>query len=108
MHGNVAEWTASDYLSYNAEKSVDTSDVSLVRKVVRGGSWNDRPKDPVRHTAALTSPIALCLMSDFVLSAKRMTRNWQASSAKYMEIYNRSDVLWIRNFRCRIDHFKIV
>ena len=31
MHGNAAEWTASNY-----ESSTD--------KVVRGGSWNDRPK----------------------------------------------------------------
>lgn len=39
MHGNVAEWTSSDYISYPLKKS-ETSD----RKVVRGGSWTDRPK----------------------------------------------------------------
>ncbi|MDR2641822.1 MAG: SUMF1/EgtB/PvdO family nonheme iron enzyme [Planctomycetaceae bacterium] len=32
MHGNVAEWTASDYSPTDS------------RKVVRGGSWRDRPK----------------------------------------------------------------
>jgi formylglycine-generating enzyme required for sulfatase activity len=32
MHGNVAEWTASDYSATD------------LRKVVRGGSWRDRPK----------------------------------------------------------------
>ncbi|MDR1483406.1 MAG: SUMF1/EgtB/PvdO family nonheme iron enzyme [Planctomycetaceae bacterium] len=32
MHGNVAEWTASDY------SAIDS------RKVVRGGSWRDRPR----------------------------------------------------------------
>ncbi|MDR2168575.1 MAG: SUMF1/EgtB/PvdO family nonheme iron enzyme [Planctomycetaceae bacterium] len=32
MHGSVAEWTSSDY---------STTDL---RKVVRGGSWRDRPK----------------------------------------------------------------
>lgn len=31
MHGNVAEWTASDY------------DANSTQKVVRGGSWRDRP-----------------------------------------------------------------
>ena len=33
MHGNVAEWTASDY-------DKNTSNL----KTVRGGSWRDRPK----------------------------------------------------------------
>jgi formylglycine-generating enzyme required for sulfatase activity len=32
MHGSVAEWTSSDY------SPMDN------RKVVRGGSWRDRPK----------------------------------------------------------------
>ncbi|MDR1880156.1 MAG: SUMF1/EgtB/PvdO family nonheme iron enzyme [Tannerellaceae bacterium] len=41
MHGNIAEWTRSDYLSYPyTEKSKATSEY----KVVRGGSWIDRPK----------------------------------------------------------------
>lgn len=41
MHGNVAEWTRSDYVPYSAKKKKDsTSD----RKVVRGGSWIDHPK----------------------------------------------------------------
>ena len=39
MHGNVAEWTTSDYTLYPL-KSKRVSD----RKVVRGGSWTDRPK----------------------------------------------------------------
>ena len=34
MHGNVAEWTASDYPAGGG----------TTRKVVRGGSWLDRPK----------------------------------------------------------------
>lgn len=41
MHGNIAEWTRSDYLSYPyPEKAKEGSDY----KVVRGGSWIDRPK----------------------------------------------------------------
>jgi len=31
MHGNVAEWTLSSY-------------ADSARKVVRGGSWQDRPR----------------------------------------------------------------
>ncbi len=39
MHGNVAEWTRSEYRSY-----ADGSPLGEPgRKVVRGGSWNDRP-----------------------------------------------------------------
>ncbi|GHT37368.1 hypothetical protein FACS189427_10230 [Planctomycetales bacterium] len=40
MHGSVAEWTSSDYAPQGAiaEPSSDS------RKVVKGGSWRDRPK----------------------------------------------------------------
>jgi formylglycine-generating enzyme required for sulfatase activity len=39
MHGNVAEWTRSEYRSY-----ADGSPLGEAgRMVVRGGSWNDRP-----------------------------------------------------------------
>jgi formylglycine-generating enzyme required for sulfatase activity len=39
MHGNVAEWTCSDYkpYPYNGSKG------ECEKKVVRGGSWNDYP-----------------------------------------------------------------
>lgn len=41
MHGNVAEWTCSDYLAYPyREKTKETS----AYKVVRGGSYIERPK----------------------------------------------------------------
>jgi len=45
MHGNVAEWTATNYRSYSREDA-DGRDAatSSDRKVVRGGSWRDRPK----------------------------------------------------------------
>ncbi len=39
MHGNVAEWTLSDYQPYP-----DSNIASRVRKVVRGGSWRDLPR----------------------------------------------------------------
>ena len=44
MHGNVSEWTRSDYRSYpyDADDGRNAGDVA-VRKVVRGGSWRDRP-----------------------------------------------------------------
>jgi formylglycine-generating enzyme required for sulfatase activity len=38
MHGNVAEWTRSIYQPYPLNREVDTG-----RRVVRGGSWRDRP-----------------------------------------------------------------
>ena len=47
MHGNAAEWTATTYLPYpyGAGDNRDNRDAATVesRKVVRGGSWRDRP-----------------------------------------------------------------
>ena len=39
MHGNVAEWTLSDYLPCPGASGQPSA-----RKVVRGGSWMDRPR----------------------------------------------------------------
>ena len=39
MHGNVAEWTRSEYRDYATGKPIGEPG----RKVVRGGSWIDRP-----------------------------------------------------------------
>ena len=47
MHGNVAEWTRSDYRTGAAPRSPERSShqpFCIGRKVVRGGSWDDRPK----------------------------------------------------------------
>lgn len=41
MHGNIAEWTKSDYISYPYSGKVKTSSEY---KVVRGGSYIERPK----------------------------------------------------------------
>ena len=41
INGNVAEWTRSDYVSYPL---TNRSRVIAPEKVVRGGSWMDRPK----------------------------------------------------------------
>lgn len=47
MHGNVGEWTRSDYVSYPyKENSKETSEY----KVVRGGSWVERPKYSTAHS----------------------------------------------------------
>ncbi len=45
MHGNVAEWTRSVFKQYpyNENDGRNTSDAAQNR-VVRGGSWRDRPK----------------------------------------------------------------
>jgi len=44
MHGNVAEWTATSYPSHSGRADRRSTPTSDLRKVVRGGSWRDRPK----------------------------------------------------------------
>ena len=45
MHGNVQEWTRSTYRPYpNSETNAPKATGGTERKVVRGGSWRDRPK----------------------------------------------------------------
>lgn len=41
MHGNVAEWTRSDYQPYSLDGK---KQAPAAEKVVRGGSWIDHPK----------------------------------------------------------------
>ncbi|MCD7938093.1 MAG: SUMF1/EgtB/PvdO family nonheme iron enzyme [Tannerellaceae bacterium] len=41
MHGNVAEWTRSSFQKYPLKESESGEE----KKVVRGGSWIERPKD---------------------------------------------------------------
>jgi len=43
MHGNVAEWTRSDYSAYPYKAGVSDSMDLSVKKSVRGGSFFDRP-----------------------------------------------------------------
>lgn len=43
MHGNVAEWTRSDYASYPYQADSSNSMNASAQKVVRGGSFFDRP-----------------------------------------------------------------
>ena len=53
MHGNVAEWTRSDYLPYvYKERKKGKSEY----KVVRGGSYIDRPKYATAHTRKFYYP----------------------------------------------------
>ncbi len=44
MHGNVAEWTRSDYVPYPYSSDESNSGKASVKKVARGGSWRDRPQ----------------------------------------------------------------
>jgi formylglycine-generating enzyme required for sulfatase activity len=46
MHGNVQEWTSSTYLPYpyRADKAREGAG-GPARRVARGGSWADRPRD---------------------------------------------------------------
>jgi formylglycine-generating enzyme required for sulfatase activity len=43
MHGNVAEWTCSDYVNYPYLPDSSNSMDKGIEKVVRGGSFFDRP-----------------------------------------------------------------
>jgi len=43
MHGNAAEWTRSDYVPYPYSDSDGRNSGGNGTKVVRGGSWHDRP-----------------------------------------------------------------
>ncbi len=43
MHGNVAEWTRTTYRPYPYVLSGSPADDEAAPKVVRGGSWRDRP-----------------------------------------------------------------
>lgn len=44
MIGNVSEWTSSSYLPYPYKQDWSKDADLTIKKVVRGGSWNDRPK----------------------------------------------------------------
>ncbi len=44
MHGNVAEWTRSLYLPYPYDGGDRNREDAGGKRVVRGGSWYDRPK----------------------------------------------------------------
>jgi len=43
MHGNAAEWTRSDYKPYPYNAGDGRNDGGAGEKVLRGGSWHDRP-----------------------------------------------------------------
>jgi formylglycine-generating enzyme required for sulfatase activity len=46
MVGNVSEWTRSDYAAYPYKATDGRNAGSLTaKKVARGGSWSDRPRD---------------------------------------------------------------
>jgi formylglycine-generating enzyme required for sulfatase activity len=49
MHGNAAEWTRSEMRAYPYSDLDGRNALRSGRKVVRGGSWNDRP---VRSTSS--------------------------------------------------------
>ncbi len=54
MHGNVAEWTRSAYKPYPYDENDGRNAISPSgEKVVRGGSWSDRPK---RTTSSFRLP----------------------------------------------------
>lgn len=55
MHGNVAEWTRSDYVPYTGKGRKKNKSQSEY-KVVRGGSFFDRPKYATSHTRKFYYP----------------------------------------------------
>ncbi|MDF7826147.1 SUMF1/EgtB/PvdO family nonheme iron enzyme [Pontiellaceae bacterium B12227] len=57
MHGNVAEWTRSSYMPYPYSENDGRNDLSEeTRKVVRGGSWRDRPKTATSSYRLMYAP----------------------------------------------------
>lgn len=57
MHGNVAEWTRSSYRPYPYSDADGRNDLSDdARKVVRGGSWRDRPKTATSSYRLMYAP----------------------------------------------------
>jgi formylglycine-generating enzyme required for sulfatase activity len=44
MHGNVSEWTSSDYVAEGAAGLGQAATGDDIRKTVRGGSWRDVPR----------------------------------------------------------------
>lgn len=45
VHGNVSEWTRSDFRPYPYDAKADMTNVSNAEKVVRGGNFYDRTKN---------------------------------------------------------------
>jgi formylglycine-generating enzyme required for sulfatase activity len=60
MHGNAAEWTLSSYMPYpyNDNEDERNNNVALGEKVVRGGSFYDRP-ERCRSAFRLSYPVWL-------------------------------------------------
>ncbi len=57
MHGNVAEWTRSSYMPYPYTADDGRNELSEdARKVVRGGSWRDRPKTATSSYRLMYAP----------------------------------------------------
>jgi formylglycine-generating enzyme required for sulfatase activity len=46
IYGNVAEWTRSDFAPYPYKQDAISADQ---QKVIRGGSWIDRPKNSTSY-----------------------------------------------------------
>lgn len=57
MHGNVAEWTRSSCRPYPYDGNDGRNDLSTTeRKVVRGGSWRDRPNTATSSYRLMYAP----------------------------------------------------
>ncbi|WCJ59810.1 SUMF1/EgtB/PvdO family nonheme iron enzyme [Fontisphaera persica] len=56
MIGNVAEWTLDDYRPYPYTPTLLSPPTAQTRKVVRGGSWAERPKES-RASSRLDYPV---------------------------------------------------
>lgn len=74
MHGNVWEWTLSPYKSTPSQPDVPDEAESSALRVVRGGSWYDRPKRATSSFRLAYAPYARVFNVGFRIVAEDLPK----------------------------------
>ena len=78
MHGNVAEWTRTTYRPYPYRTDDGRNDPAAGgRKVVRGGSWRDRPRRATSSFRLSYLPYQRVYNVGFRVVCEPRTRRWR-------------------------------